>query len=615
MSTELTLVVLGSSVQVIGALLFATVLYHFERRAGRDYLRFWIWSWLAFAVYTTGATASRLLPVSTELASFDRVVLTTVSLTAGLLQLIWFLLGSYEFSERRRLRARWVLPAVGVAFALGLGLTLAWITDPAARTERYLARVGVRSIVAGAAFVLAAGWFARRSRGPWSLGRGFLPVALVLYGLDQTLYFVLGLPLDSTLTGLRRVRLTYGYIDVLLLLMVGLGMLLWMLEKEREDRQAHWKRLAEAERLETVGRLATGVAHDFNNLLTAIGGNADLALQHLETSHAARPFLDEIKGATQRAVGVTDQLLTFARKNTGRPAALDLNVAVTALGGMLRRLLGKEIALDLQTSATPALVNADPGLVDQVLLNLTVNARAAMPSGGRLAITVTVVDLPAGSFACLSVSDTGSGIAAEHLPHIFEPFFTTKEEGTGTGLGLSTSYAVVQQHGGWIDVGTTVGRGTLFQVYLPIDTSAHADVLSPISENRTGRGATILVVEDEEQVRKFVSVALTAAGHDVIEAASGPEVLALPEQQLSRVALLLTDVVMPGGMTGPDLILAVRERSPQVRAVLTSGYHRELPATAASLQAVFLPKPFNADTLTRAVRQCLDAPHPTMRPV
>ena len=605
MTTELTLIVLGSSVQVIGALLFAAVLFHFERRAGRNYLRFWIWSWLAFAIYTTGSTTSRLLQGSMEVTSMTRVAVSTVSLTAGFLQLIWFLLGTYEFSERRRLLTRWVLPSCAVAFALGLALTLAWIDDPAARTERYLARAGVRSVATGIAFVLAAIWFARRSRGAWTLGRALLPVALVLYGLDQTLYFLLGLPINSTVGGLQRVRLTYGYIDVLLLLMVGLGMLLWMLEKEREDRQNHWKRLAEAERLEAVGRLAAGVAHDFNNLLTAIGGNADLALQHLRSGHDAKRFLDEIKGATQRAVSVTDQLLTFARKNTVQPAALELNEAVTALAGMLRRLLGEDISLDVRTSSTLAPVNADPGLVDQVLLNLTVNAKAAMPKGGRLTIGVTVVHRRSADFACLSVTDTGTGIAPEHLPQIFEPFFTTKEAGQGTGLGLATSSAVVQQHGGWIDVDTKVGRGTTFKVYLPIDTSERVDVPAPAPDIPTSRKATILVVEDEEQVRRFVRVALSAAGHDVIEAANGPAVLALPDQQLSRVSVLLTDVVMPGGMTGPELIVAVRERSPNMRVVLTSGYHRELPDTAAALHAVFLPKPFNADTLTRSVRQCL----------
>ena len=248
-------------------------------------------------------------------------------------------------------------------------------------------------------------------------------------------------------------------------------MLLWMLENEREDRLANWERIATSQRLEAIGRMAAGVAHDFNNLLTAIEGNADLALMDLDQNHGARPFLNEIRGATQRATGVTKQLLAVGRKNPVEASVLDLNAAVSALAGMLRRLIGKDVVLEVRPSPVPALVNADPGLIDQVLLNLAVNARGAMPSGGQLTIGVTVANLETGTFACISVTDTGSGIAAEHLPHIFEPFFTTKEKGEGTGLGLATSYAVVQQHGGRIDVETEVGRGSTFHVYLPIDRS------------------------------------------------------------------------------------------------------------------------------------------------
>ena len=185
-----------------------------------------------------------------------------------------------------------------------------------------------------------------------------------------------------------------------------------------------------------------------------------------------RTLLDEIKGATQRAVGVTRQLLAVGHKNPVQASVLDLNAAVSALGGMLQRLIGKDVLLEVRSAPVPALVNADPGLIDQVLLNLAVNARGAMPAGGQLTIGVTVVNRHADSFACISVTDTGSGIAAEHLPHIFEPFFTTKEKGEGTGLGLATSYAVVQQHGGRIDVETEVGRGSTFRVYLPLDRSA-----------------------------------------------------------------------------------------------------------------------------------------------
>ena len=478
MNIQITLVVLGCGVQISGALIFAAVLSHFERRDNRDYLHFWIWSWLAFAAYTFGVTVSRLLPVG-EVASWDRIALTTVSLTAGFLQVIWFLLGTYEFAERRRLPTRWLIPSFGVALVLGLVLTLAWVDDPSARMGRYLARVGVRSLVTGVGFITAAFWFGRMNKDQWNLGRGLLPVALILYGMDQMLFFVLGLPLEGAFDDFRRVQLAYGYLDLLLLSLVGLGMLLWMLEKEREDRLANWERIATNQRLEALGRMAAGVAHDFNNLLTAIGGNADLALMDMDEAHGARPFLDEIKGATQRATGVTRQLLAVGQKTPVQPSVLDLNTAVSALGGMLKRLIGHDIVLDVRPSPVPAHVNADPGLIDQVLLNLAVNARGAMPSGGQLTIGVTVANLEAGTFACISVTDTGSGIAAEHLPHIFEPFFTTKEKGEGTGLGLATSYAVVQQHGGRIDVETEVGRGTTFNVYLPIDRSVKDEMGRP----------------------------------------------------------------------------------------------------------------------------------------
>ena len=469
MTIEQTLVVLGCGVQIAGALIFAAVLYHFERRDNRDYLHFWIWSWLAFAAYTFGVTVSRMLPVG-EVSSPERIALTTVSLTAGFLQVIWFLLGTLEFAERRRLSARWLIPSFGVALMLGLVLTFAWVDDPSARTGRYLARVGVRSLVTGVGFVIAALWFGRMNKGQWNLGRGLLPVALILYGMDQMLFFVLGLPLEGAFDDFQRVQLAYGYLDLLLLSLVGLGMLLWMLEKEREDRMANWQRVATSQRLEALGRMAAGVAHDFNNLLMAVEGNTDLALQDLEQGHRARPFLDEIKGAMRRATGVTRQLLAVGHKNPVQRSVLDLNAAVSALGGMLQRLIGKDVVLEVRSSQESALVNADPGLIDQVLLNLAVNARGAMPAGGQLTIAITV-NGDARKFACISVTDTGSGIAAEHLPHIFEPFFTTKEAGQGTGLGLATSYAVVQQHGGRIDVETEVGRGTTFHVFLPIDRS------------------------------------------------------------------------------------------------------------------------------------------------
>ncbi len=377
------------------------------------------------------------------------------------------------------------------------------------------------------------------------------------------------------------------------------------------------EQLAQAQKMEAIGRLAGGVSHDFNNLLTVILGSAALLLEGLGEAHPLYATAEEIRKAAERAAVVTRQLLAFGRKQYLQTRVFDLNQVVSDAVRMLRHLIGEDVRVVTDLGARRAHVKADPVQVTQVVLNLAINSRDAMPEGGTLEVRTSnttldeayAADHPGvrpGEYVTLSVRDTGHGISPDVLPHIFEPFFTTKAAGQGTGLGLATSYGIVAQSGGEIAVATEPGRGTTFHVHLP-GVAGEADV-SALRAPEGGAGReTILLVEDEPMVRAVAAQSLRARGYRVLEAYDGVEALRVAEAHDGPIHLLLTDVVMPH-MGGVELAAQLRKARPRTRVLFTSG-HAERATAQGPLEpgVAFLPKPYVPDSLTRNVRRVLDA--------
>ncbi len=741
MTPDLEMALLDNAVHIACALVFAAVMRYFERQEGRAYLRYWIWSWLAFAVYSVGAVAGRILALSLPPSSLARFVVSVVTLAAGYLQVMWLLLGTWEFTRRARLKGAWEVPAVVLAVALSVVVTMLWIDDPSAGARRYFARVGVGAILVCAAFVTAAVWTAVARGSRRGLASLLLPSSLFVYGVDQGALYYFSPQIDQpAAAGMTMFRPGFGYVDVFIQLLIGLGMLLWMLELAREERRTDWRHLAESEqryrtlvesapdgiltvdtagailfgnntaaamfgyerselagmrldalvpgeqarvltsggegwarqmpwtalnvtarhrsgrafavevsltehmsgserrvtgivrdvserhrmeaqllqaqKMEAVGRLTGGIAHDFNNLLTAIGGYAEMSLPQLQPGDPLHARILDIRHAAERASDLTRKLLAFSRDQPMQMRRVDLNRVLADLSPLLKRLIGEDVKVTLAPSSRSLPIQADEGQIDQVMLNLAVNARDAMPTGGCLTVTTELIGLDvvtaarhprarAGTFACVRVADTGTGIAAGDLPHIFEPFFTTKAADRGTGLGLAITYGVIQQHGGWIEVESGASCGTTFNVFLPLAAAIDAADKPAAAAAVLPRGSeTVLLVEDEEPVRLILGEALTHAGYTVLEAGTGPAALATWEVHAASIDILLCDVVMPDGISGADLARRLTEARPDLSVILMSGYQDHVAGLPG---ATFLAKPFSLEHLLAVVRQCLDA--------
>jgi CheY-like chemotaxis protein len=371
--------------------------------------------------------------------------------------------------------------------------------------------------------------------------------------------------------------------------------------------------------MDAVGRLAGGIAHDFNNLLTVINTYAELTLARLPEGDPTRADLEDIRHAGQSAAKLTRQMLAFSRKQVLAPRVLDINEAITGLAGMLARVLGDhvDVVTDLRKNLGP--IFADAGQLEQVLMNLAVNARDAMPKGGTLKIETAEVELgegyeahrrqiPPGRYIMLGVSDTGVGMSAHVREHLFEPFFTTKQPGQGTGLGLATVYGIVKQSGGYIWVYSEPGQGSSFKIYFPRYTGS--DEALP---NATGEfpiphreAATLLLVEDDTMVRAAVRRILERSPHTILEAESGPVAIELFRTRQGRIDLVITDMVMPN-MTGAELVHELREWNADLRAIIMSGYSEETTTRDWKLppNSVFLEKPISPSRLLRAVSDAL----------
>lgn len=388
--------------------------------------------------------------------------------------------------------------------------------------------------------------------------------------------------------------------------------------EERHEREALEQQLRQAQKVEVIGQLAGGVAHDFNNVLTVIGGFAELISETIPLADPRRADFDEIKSATRRGADLTRQLLAFARRQVLAPRVIDLNAVVAAVHKMLQRLIGEDV--DFVTVLSPDLgrVKADAGQIEQVLMNLVVNARDAMPDGGRLTVETqnveldavyarTHIDVQPGQYAMLAISDTGTGMSQEVLNHIFEPFFTTKEPGYGTGLGLATVYGIVKQSGGHIGVYSEVGRGTTFRIYLP-RVDQPLDVVTPPQPRASLIGTeTIMLVEDEGPVRALARRVLEGHGYRVLEAPDGLKAIELARQHNGPIHLLVTDVVMPH-MSGREVANQIASVVPGIKTLYLSGYTANAIAHRGviDLKTPFLEKPFTPASLVSKVRDVLD---------
>jgi signal transduction histidine kinase/CheY-like chemotaxis protein len=390
------------------------------------------------------------------------------------------------------------------------------------------------------------------------------------------------------------------------------------LQREMQRRHEVEDQLIQAQKMEAVGRLAGGVAHDFNNLLTAILGYTELLRDRVEQDPDALEYTAEVRRAAERASDLTNQLLAFSRRQPAAPQVVDLNQSVRQIDKMLRRIIGEDIDLEVRLAPDLWRVMVDPAHMDQVVMNLAVNSRDAMPDGGRLTIETANVQLTdeyaaghlgarPGPYVMMAVSDTGVGMDPETQARVFEPFFTTKEQGKGTGLGLSIVYGIVKQNAGGIMVYSEPSHGTVFKIYIPAVEAPVPTAPAKVEDGDRGpSSATILLVEDEDQVRRLARAFLERQGYRVVEAPSGPAALKILEEYDGRIDLLLTDMVMPQ-MHGAALAERVKASRPEVRILFMSGYTeggQEIPELASG-EWQFLAKPFSASTLERKVREAL----------
>jgi PAS domain S-box-containing protein len=394
-----------------------------------------------------------------------------------------------------------------------------------------------------------------------------------------------------------------------------------LLAQDVSERALLERQLRQAQKMEAIGQLAAGVAHDFNNILTVIQGHAGLLQQKLEVSSSQGKSVEQITRAAARAATLIRQLLMFSRKQVMQFRYLDLNDILRNSIKMLERLVGEHVQIDFRPQSPIPAVHADASMMEQIAMNLAVNARDAMPNGGRVSITTalqTIHRAPTpldperrdGEYLCLTFSDTGAGMDTQILSRIFEPFFTTKAVGKGTGLGLSTVFGIVRQHQGWLEVESKPDQGTTFRIYFPASPRA-AEKTEPAVDTalRSGR-ETILVAEDEDPLREMVVQILKIQGYTVLEAACGREALEVWEHAGRPVDLLLTDMVMPGGIMGGDLAERLTGQCPSLKVIYTSGYSPGMAGKDASLLEGrnFLPKPYSVGKLAQFVRECLDAP-------
>lgn len=617
------------TVQLIGSAFLGLLLFVFYRSYGHSYLREWAWSWVMLCIYVGGALAATLGTLDLHPRHPMRLGLTMTTLVAGYTQIAFLLLGTYAVARGRPAPERRRQFFLGGCVLLGLGMALPFTSEPALFDARFFVRVGVRSGAAALAYATAGFWLARH--GEWSRGAGrrIVLCSFFLYGLEQANYFASN---AMEFAGLRQVgdRLAwFGFVDHLLQVAMGLGMVIWLLEDERnalsrtaEALRRSEERLRRSQRLEQVGQLAGGVAHDFNNLLTVITGRGQRLMERLRRDSEEWREVQQIDQAAARGASLVQQLLAFSRKQVLAPQCVQANWTVRQVQGMLKRLIGEQIKFRCELSEELGWTMVDPVQLEQVLLNLVINARDAMPDGGTLTVSTknvavaaeesdSLVGLMPGEHIEITVHDTGLGMDEETQRHAFEPFFTTKGVGDGSGLGMATVYGVVRQSGGSVVIDSSPGKGTAVHVYLPrvaapkgqieqrlsgrspIATGRQSGAADPRPEAADAPTTTVLIVEDDERIRSLLTAVLTDNGYEALVARDGAVALDIARKNGRTIDLLLTDIVMPK-IGGPELAEKLLAMNPDLRVVFMTGYAEEV--ASAKMQPddrILLEKPFS----------------------
>jgi len=589
----------NSAVWALSSAVLALILLKLYRIQRQPFLASWAGSFFAFGIaQLLGGVITRLL-IDGSPDSLLRTVVSAASQIAYYLQAGLLLFGTLQLRTRSPLSRGARRELLVIAFAAGLLATV--LTLGTDTSTRLLVRVGVRCLITGTVFVAAAVLVRSCVDRPRSLGARIVAGSFLAYGL-LALYYgscCLGAFNDWQLFDCTNYL---GAVDTLAQCLVGFGLVIWALEQQHAVAAERTHQLAgktlellQVQKMEAVGRLAGGVAHDFNNMLTVIVGNSDLLLRQQALPHDCRRSVQEVRQAALQSAKLTAQLLTLSRNRQGPLRVLDLNLAVTEMADMLRRLIGENIRLETRIAATACKVRLPRGQAEQILLNLVVNACEAITGQGSVRIVTALATAPARTVV-LSVQDDGAGMTPEVQAHAFEPFFTTKT-GSNSGLGLSTVYGIVGQSDGQIALHSDPGRGTTVTIRWP---EAPAPIDDPDTEPTPAATApprcTILLAEDDPLVRSVTARTLREAGFVVLEAADPGHAAATARTHAGAIDVLLSDVVMPG-MNGPQLATRVQACQPDVQVLFMSGYvddsaHVHLPA-----EAPLLPKPFSGQEL------------------
>jgi signal transduction histidine kinase len=619
-------------VQMAGTLFLAGLLARFCRAYGHSYLGEWARSFLTLFVYVTGGLLAFTWTRAYDPQHPIRLSVTIVTLVAGYTQIVFLLFGTYAAARGRPVAERARNPILGGCIVLAAVLALLFTAEPAQIAERYFTRIGLRSGAAGAAYLVAGIWLARDGGWRRGSGRSIVIGSFLLYGTEQLNYFVINTLEFLGVHQFGQEVILLGFVDFVLQFAMGLGMVIWLLEDEGDEvrRTAAALRRSEerarrSQRLGSVGQLAGGLAHDFNNLLTVITGRGQRLLDRFDEGSEGWQDARHIDEAADRGAVMVKQLLAFSRKQVLAPQHVQANEVVHNVRGMLQRSIGEEIEFVCELAPDLEWTLVDPAQLEQVLVNLVLNARDAMPEGGVLTVSTSNVEVewsdsdsligPApGKHIELAVSDTGMGMDDDTRRHVFEPFYTTKDVGKGSGLGMATAYGIVRQSGGSIVIDSELGAGTTVRVCLPRvrppaeaphEAAGTRSDAASITPPEGAPQATILVVEDDPRIRELLTAVLQDNGYDVIVAEDGGAALGLVESNGATIDLLLTDIVMPeiGGPELADRLVAIH---PDVRVVFMSGYSEEIVSSRLLTQErILLEKPFSLPDLLACVNATL----------